>query len=227
VTATAPLASSGGTNPNLSLTGIVPVANGGTGAATAAQALANLGGIGLASANAFTNTNTFQSSTAGIDLIVQAAVGQTNDLQQWKDATGNIVAHVSPTGVISGDGSGLRNINGANIQFGSVTYNQIAAGTLTYNNVNLLTGGIVASNAVVYTTTKSLSQIGGQVTVIANCTGVNDILLSGGCDVNTPNAWLNHAGPVTGAPSGWQCTGYYNTLIDYTVTATALCYPHP
>lgn len=34
VTASAPLASSGGVTPNISLTGIVPVANGGTGAAT-------------------------------------------------------------------------------------------------------------------------------------------------------------------------------------------------
>lgn len=38
VTATAPIASSGGNAPNISLTGIVPIANGGTGAATAVAA---------------------------------------------------------------------------------------------------------------------------------------------------------------------------------------------
>lgn len=42
VTASAPLASSGGAAPNLSLTGSVPVANGGTGATTQAGAQANL-----------------------------------------------------------------------------------------------------------------------------------------------------------------------------------------
>lgn len=43
VGASAPLASSGGQNPNISLTGTVPVANGGTGAGTAAAARTNLG----------------------------------------------------------------------------------------------------------------------------------------------------------------------------------------
>jgi hypothetical protein len=42
VTASAPLASSGGASPNISLTGTVPVANGGTGATTQAGAQANL-----------------------------------------------------------------------------------------------------------------------------------------------------------------------------------------
>ena len=43
VTASSPLASSGGKTPNISLTGTVPIANGGTGATTAATALSNLG----------------------------------------------------------------------------------------------------------------------------------------------------------------------------------------
>lgn len=43
VTATAPLASSGGSTPNISLTGTVAVANGGTGATSAGVARVNLG----------------------------------------------------------------------------------------------------------------------------------------------------------------------------------------
>jgi hypothetical protein len=46
VGASAPLASSGGQNPSLSLTGTVPVANGGTGAGTAAGARTALGAAG-------------------------------------------------------------------------------------------------------------------------------------------------------------------------------------
>ncbi len=45
VTASSPLASSGGAIPNISLAGTVPIASGGTGATTAAVALANLGGV--------------------------------------------------------------------------------------------------------------------------------------------------------------------------------------
>jgi hypothetical protein len=44
VTASGPLASSGGSTPNLSLTGLVPIANGGTGQATAAAAITALTG---------------------------------------------------------------------------------------------------------------------------------------------------------------------------------------
>jgi len=43
VTATAPLAVTGTTAPNISLTGIVALANGGTGASTASGARTNLG----------------------------------------------------------------------------------------------------------------------------------------------------------------------------------------
>ena len=42
VTATTPLASSGGITPNISLTGLVPIANGGTNASTVSGAQANL-----------------------------------------------------------------------------------------------------------------------------------------------------------------------------------------
>ncbi|MCR4315180.1 MAG: hypothetical protein NUW37_02395 [Planctomycetes bacterium] len=51
VTASAPLASSGGTNPDISITGQVAVANGGTGAANAGDARTNLGLGSLATQN--------------------------------------------------------------------------------------------------------------------------------------------------------------------------------
>lgn len=58
VTASSPLSSSGGTTPNISLTGLVPVNRGGTGASTASAALSNLGGwsvIGNSGTTAGTN----------------------------------------------------------------------------------------------------------------------------------------------------------------------------
>ncbi len=51
VTASDPLSSSGGTKPNISLSGTVPIAHGGTGGTTAAQARSNLGLGALATLN--------------------------------------------------------------------------------------------------------------------------------------------------------------------------------
>ena len=70
VTASAPLASSGGQSPNVSLTGTVPVSNGGTGAGTASAALSNLG----AAANGSNSDITSLSGIIGnIDLPASTA----------------------------------------------------------------------------------------------------------------------------------------------------------
>src|SRR5207249_1015024 len=58
VTASAPLASSGGNAPNISLTGIVPIANGGTGSVTQ-----NF--VDLSSAQTVTGVKTFSSTISG------------------------------------------------------------------------------------------------------------------------------------------------------------------
>ena len=82
VTASSPIASSGGATPNISLTGIVPIANGGTGVTTLA---------GLVKGN---GTSAFTSAISGTDyqapitltttgtgaLIVAGGVGITKSL---------------------------------------------------------------------------------------------------------------------------------------------------
>ena len=107
VTASSPLSSSGGTNPNISLTGVVSVANGGTGISsltgtsnevlysngtslvlgtlsTDATLLGNgLGtplGINLAHANTWTATQTFAPSGSGQSVIIQAAQTGSSDI---------------------------------------------------------------------------------------------------------------------------------------------------
>ena len=66
VTASAPLASSGGTTPNISLTGTVAVANGGTGATTASTARTNLG---AAASGANSDITSLTGITGGIEVV--------------------------------------------------------------------------------------------------------------------------------------------------------------
>jgi hypothetical protein len=62
VTATAPLAATSGANPVISLSGTVAIANGGTGATTANQALSNLGAPALANTQTWTGANSFNNT---------------------------------------------------------------------------------------------------------------------------------------------------------------------
>lgn len=66
VTASSPLASSGGANPNISLTGIVSIANGGTGQATANAALNALLPSQTIHAGEFLTTDGVNTSWASI-----------------------------------------------------------------------------------------------------------------------------------------------------------------
>jgi len=49
-------------------------------------------------ANTWMATQTFQTNGATVPIIVKAAPNQTVDLQQWKDAQGNVVSRVTSTG---------------------------------------------------------------------------------------------------------------------------------
>jgi len=52
----------------------------------------------------------FTGGASNVGVVVKGATGQSADLQQWQNSNGTPVASVSATGVISGDGSGLTNV---------------------------------------------------------------------------------------------------------------------
>lgn len=80
VTASSPLSSSGGSTPNISLTGVVPIANGGTNASSASVALTNLGAANNTLSNLVSPVNVNQNinilaGTAGApSLAVQGSL---------------------------------------------------------------------------------------------------------------------------------------------------------
>jgi hypothetical protein len=104
VTATAPLASSGGATPDISLSGTVAIGNGGTGATTAATALGNLGGASLSAANTFTvGPQTIQTGgDANTGLVVKAnSATQSAKLQEWQNSAGTAVASIDAAGKLT------------------------------------------------------------------------------------------------------------------------------
>jgi hypothetical protein len=82
---------------------LVPIERGGTGADTASEARINLGVPGIATANTFTlGPQTLLSGAAGLNaLIVQGAVGQSANLQEWRDSGGTTLVSVGSGGDIN------------------------------------------------------------------------------------------------------------------------------
>lgn len=123
------------------ISGPLTVAVGGTGAATVAGARSSLSVPGLATANIFTTGDqTIQTGTAATKgLVVKGAAAQSANLQEWQNSGATAVASVSPTGVFTGNGSGLTSLNAAQIPSLSATYvdlasTQIVAGAKTFNS---------------------------------------------------------------------------------------------
>ena len=64
--------------------------------------------LNLAHANTWTATHTYQTGAAGnVGIIVQAAAGQTADLQEWRNAGGTALASLDAAGVYHGLGPGF------------------------------------------------------------------------------------------------------------------------
>lgn len=93
VTASSPLASSGGATPNISLTGVVPVANGGTGANTAGGALSNLGGASAVPGTGGTAT-LITFNTQGV--VTGGATASAGNLSNGTSGSGAIVLATTP-----------------------------------------------------------------------------------------------------------------------------------
>lgn len=71
-------------------------------------------------------------------LVVQAAAAQTADLQEWQNSAATVLSSVSATGVFTGPGSGLTNLNASNLASGTVPTAVLGSGTA--NNTTYLRG---------------------------------------------------------------------------------------
>jgi hypothetical protein len=82
---------------------LLPIERGGTGGDTASEARANLGVPAIVLPNTFTlGPQTLLSGGAGLNaLIVQGAVGQSANLQEWRDSGGTALVSVGSGGDIN------------------------------------------------------------------------------------------------------------------------------
>src|SRR5207244_3075690 len=94
------------------VTGVVALANGGTGANSAGGARTNLDVPGLSTANTF-NTGNQKINTGGLNnvgLLIQGSPTQAANLLEFRDSTNALLSSISATGVFAGSGAGLTNI---------------------------------------------------------------------------------------------------------------------
>ena len=123
------------------VSGVLPIQFGGTGASFPDAARANIGAAGLINQNFFTRNQSIFLQTNEVGLSIKGANGQTSDLTQWLDVSGNVVARVTSAGAfVSASGGGsTRTINYSYKSFrptsSSTPYN-------TNNGLQLSSGGV-------------------------------------------------------------------------------------
>jgi hypothetical protein len=182
VTASAPLASSGGATPNISFTGTLPVANGGTGRTTLAS-----GGLVIG------------AGTGAVNTLTGTSVGQ---IPQWNGSTwttGSLpsggVTNVTASAPLSSSGGGTPNItftgtlavaNGGTGQSGTPTNGQLLIGTGSGFSRATLTAG----------TGISITNGSGAITIAATGGGVTSF--SAGTTGLTPSTGTTGAVTLAG-----------------------------
>jgi hypothetical protein len=138
VTASAPLASSGGATPNISLTGIVGTANGGTGLNTSAASngqllIGNGSGLSLATLTAGTNI-TITNSAGGIKIDASGSLGVTNVTASSPLASsGGATPNISLTGIVgvANGGTGDNTLTAHGILIGEGTSAVVVSSAMT------------------------------------------------------------------------------------------------
>jgi hypothetical protein len=183
----------------------------GTDVVTAINNAATLGTINVSrldplvavknAANTFTTgTQTVQTgadTTVGI-LVKGNSGSQSADLQQWKDSTNATVASVSPTGVLTGSGASLTNLDASNLASGTVADARLSSNVVLNNQANTFSTGLqtiqtanqalTLSGAPTNTATQSLMQIGNAI--VGGNTTVNGGTYLG---LNAPNVGAGSA----------------------------------
>tara|TARA_R110000868_G_scaffold243115_2_gene499050 strand:- start:647 stop:2557 length:1911 start_codon:yes stop_codon:yes gene_type:complete len=201
VTASSPLASSGGATPDLSLTGTVPIANGGTNATATPTAGAIAYGTGTAYAFSLAGTNgqVLTSNGAGAPTWAAAASGTVTSVSQT--FTGGIIS-VSGSPIIS-SGTLALTVAGTSggIPYFSSASTWATSAALAANSL-VVGGGAGAAPATVTTGT-------GVVTALGVNTGTAGAFVVNGGALGTPSS-----GTVT------NLTGTASININGTVGAT-------
>ena len=118
VTATAPLASSGGSVPDISLSGTVPVANGGTGAATLTGYVKGNGTSAMTASSTIPGSDisgNITGNAAGLSSTLGAASGGTGNTSytQGQILIGNSAGTLTKNTITAGSGISITNGDGA------------------------------------------------------------------------------------------------------------------
>ncbi len=214
VGASVPLASSGGQNPNLSLTGTVPVTNGGTGASTAATARTSLGAAASGANSDITQLNGIQSpnnNTSFGQSAFSVAGGTGNTALGYKALTTNS-SGFSNTAVgdralqkmtLGGNNTavGLLALPDATQAAGNLALGSGAGSGLTTGNYNIYVAASPASG----TETGTIRIGSSPWQTEAFMAGVSGVGLSGGAPVYVNAA--GQLGTVTGGATRFTDNG--------------------
>jgi hypothetical protein len=76
----------------------------------------------------------FAGVTDQVQLTVAATAAQVSHIQDWVNASGAIATYVSATGVFTGDGSVLSNLNASNLSSGQVPPARLGTGSAVSTN---------------------------------------------------------------------------------------------
>ena len=178
VSASAPLQSSGGNNPNISLTGVVPVANGGTGSSTTPSngqlLIGNGSGYGIGTISPTTDQTTVTNGAGTVQVGTVQNIGTSSSPSFNKiTATGANINSVDATGSVKVGtttapagtaGTGAIRTNGSNLEYsdGSTWKPLSTGGTVT--SVSVTTANGVSGSVATPTTTPAISLTLGNIT---------------------------------------------------------------
>lgn len=123
------------------VSGVLPIQFGGTGASFPDAARANIGAAGLTTQNFFTRNQSLILQTNEVGLSIKAANGQTNDLTQWLDVSGNVIARVTSVGAFVASGGGGGNTRTINYCYRAFKPNTSATAYTTSNALQVPNGG--------------------------------------------------------------------------------------
>jgi hypothetical protein len=207
VTASAPLASSGGANPDISLTGIVAVANGGTGQSTQQAAL-----------NALAGATTSAQFLRGDGTNVTMSAIQASDVPTLNQNTTGTAGNVTGVVAIVNGGTGQTTANAAlNALLPSQSGNSGKFLTTDGADTSWATAGGGSATLTIQNKTSAYTVVAGDLGTIINCTsGTFTVALDAAATLGSGfNCWIWNTGTgvITIDPNGAETIDGVSTLI--------------